>query len=166
MPILHLIIQMQVIHVISDTVANFFAYGGITESFPFIQHNGALLNFPILMISSAALFPPVRDIAKKTKAGYLMKGLLISVIVISASAVLWSPFLLERYRMDVYFLMGIHCFLTIGFWNEESQKSRLFSSVIYGLSALTIVSSFLHYILEIGEYYPEIVLRYADGFGF
>ena len=34
----------------------------------------------------------------------------ISVLVISFIDVLWSPELLERYRMDIYFLVGIGCF--------------------------------------------------------
>ena len=112
-------------------------------------------NFPILSLSVAALFSPVRDRAKSTMHWALLLGLFVAVIIITAADVHWSPYLLERYRMDLYFLMGIGCFSVLGLWYEDSQKKTALSVAIYALCAVTIVTSWLFYIGTVGVYYPD-----------
>lgn len=155
----------QLLRIITETAGNFFAFRSITETFPYFQTSSVFFNFPILLFSIAALFPPVRESAKKTKIWLFLLGLLISVLVITAVDVLWSPYLLERYRMDIYFLMGIGCFLTLGMWYEESEKKKGFSVLIYSLSIATVVSSFLLYVRTIGAYYPEKINEIANALG-
>jgi len=155
----------QLLRIISETGSNFFAFKSITETFPYFQTSSVFFNFPILSFSIVALFPSVRESAKKEKIRPFLLGLLISVLVITAADVLWSPYLLERYRMDIYFLMGIGCFLTLGMWYEESKKKEVLSVVIYFLSIATAVSSFLLYVRTVGVYYPEKILEIANALG-
>ena len=122
-------------------------------------------NFPILFFSIAALFPLVGERAKKTNAFPFLLGLVISVLVITAVDVLWSPYLLERYRMDIYFLMGIGCFLALGMWYEESRNKKWLSVLIYSLSIVTVVSAFLLYVRTVGVYYPDKINEFASILG-
>ena len=121
-------------------------------------------NFPILF-SVVALFSSIRERAKRTIVLPFLLGLFISVIVITAIDVLWSPYLLERYRMDIYFLMGISCFLTLGMWYEESGKKRGIALLIYSLSIVTVVSAFLLYVRTVGVYYPDKINEFANMLG-
>ena len=41
--------------------------------------------------------------------------LFVIPLVIAVMDALWSPFMTERYRMDQYWIMGVLCFLVIGF---------------------------------------------------
>ncbi len=155
----------QLFRVFSDTISNFFAYGGSTDSFPFIKSSGAFFDFPVLFLLLASLFSPVRDSAKNKKAWPIIIGILVAVILITVFEVLWSPVLLERYKMDILFLMGIGCFLTIGLRYEESEKPKLFSLVIILLSELTLISSYLFYIRAVGNEYPDRVFWIAFELG-
>lgn len=155
----------QLLRIVTESARNFFAFKSVTETFPYIQTSSVFFNFPILLFSFVALFPPVCENAKKTKILPLLLGLLISVLVITAIDVLWSPYLLERYRMDIYFLMGIGCFLTLGMWYEECRKKKWLSALLYSLSAATVVSAFLLYVRTVGVYYPDKINEFASILG-
>ena len=155
----------QLLRILSETGNNFFAFKSIKDTFPYVQTSSVFFNFPILFLFIVALFPPVRDRAKSTKLFPFLLGIIVSVLAITAIDVLWSPYLLERYRMDIYFLMGIACFPALGLWYEESQKKKVLSTVLYGLSIVTVASSFLLYVRTVGVYYPEKVQEFAEIFG-
>lgn len=154
----------QLLRIINGAAGNFFAFRSITEAFPYFQTSSVFFNFPILF-SVIALFSSVREHAKRTKALPFLLGLFISAIVITAIDVLWSPYLLERYRMDIYFLMGISCFLTLGMWYEESGKKRGIALLIFSLSIVTVLSAFLLYVRTVGVYYPDKINEFANMLG-
>ena len=137
----------------------------MTEAFPYLQASSVFFNFPILFFSAAMLLPTVRKSAKKTKVMPFVFGLLVCVLAVTAVDVLWSPFLLERYRMDIYFLMGIGCFLALGMWYEESRAKKWLSALIYSLSIATVASAFLLYVSRVGVYYPEKVSEIGNMIG-
>ena len=105
--------------------------------------------------------------AKELKIYPFMVGLFVSALVITAADVLWSPYLLERYRMDIYFLMGIGCFICLGLWHSvsgENQKKGL--SIFYGLcAAVTLLQAYLLYVRTVGVYYPDKVTEIAAMLG-
>ena len=94
-----------------------------------------------------------------------MLGLVISVLVITAIDILWSPRLLERYRMDIYFLMGIFCFLALGMWQEENKRKKWLSVLINVLCIVTVITAFLLYVRVVADKYPEIAVEYANILG-
>lgn len=154
----------QLLRIINGAAGNFFAFRSTTEVFPYFQTSSVFFNFPILF-SVIALFSSVREHAKRTKALPFLLGLFISAIVITAIDVLWSPYLLERYRMDIYFLMGISCFLTLGMWYEESGKKRGIALLFFSLSIVTVLSAFLLYVRTVGVYYPDKINEFANMLG-
>lgn len=155
----------QLLRIITESASNFFAYRSITETFPYFQTSSVFFNFPILFFSIVAVFPSAHEGIKKTKTLPFLLGLVISVIVITAADVLWSPYLLERYRMDIYFLIGIGCFMTLGMWYEGSSRRKTLSVLIYALSLATVVSAFLLYVRTVGVYYPDKINEFASILG-
>jgi hypothetical protein len=67
--------------------------------------------------------------------------------------------------MDIYFLVGIGCFVAFGLWYEESRKKKWLSALIYALSVATVVSAFLLYVRSVEVYYPEKVNEFASILG-
>ena len=66
--------------------------------------------------------------------------------------------------MDIYFLMGIACFLIIGFWhsNTSASKHKTFASLIVLATVVTIVSVFLLYVRTVGAYYPHVIEGFEE----
>lgn len=155
----------ELLRIINETIGNFFTFSGVTEDFPYLQTSSVFFNFPILLLSAAAFFPPVSKRAKELKILPFLFGLPVSVLVITAADVLWTPYLLERYRMDIYFLMGIGCFLTLGLWHDRSENKKVLSAVFVILAVITVISAFLLCVRRIEIYYPEKVTEIANALG-
>jgi len=155
----------QLRRIAKGTIHNLITRVRITETFPYLQTCSVFNNFPVLLLSAVAFFPRVFRRIWKTKAFSLLVGLVISVFVITAADILWSPYILERYRMDVYFLVGIGCFIALGMWYEESRNKKWLSVLFYFLSVVTAVSAFLLYVRTVGNYYPDKMIEFANIFG-
>ena len=151
------------LRIINETVRNLFLPGTITGSFPYVQASSVFYNFPILFLGLVAFVPCVFLRLRRAKLLPLIIGIAVSVLVITAMDVLWTPYLLERYRMDIYFLMGIGCYLVIGCWHRACRaKGRMILNVfLVGLSVATVISAFLLCVDTVGVYYPEKVSEIA-----
>jgi len=153
-----------VVRIIHDTAKNFFQVSMFTKEFPYLQAGSVFYNFPILLLCLGVFLPGVFRRLRKEKLLLLIIGFAVSVLVITAMDILWTPYLLERYRMDIYFLMGIGCYIIIGIWHRScSRKVRTALNVLLVcLSAATVISSFLLCVDTIGVYYPDKVTEIAE----
>jgi hypothetical protein len=153
-----------IVRIINDSAKHFFAIGEIKETFPYVKASSVFFNFPILLLCLAILRTGVIKNMKKATILPFVIGLLVSVVLITAVDIMWAPYLLERYSMDIYFLMGIACFIIIGFWYEDcAEKNRkYFSSAMMILAGITTVATFLLCIRTIGAYYPEKITEMAE----
>lgn len=152
------------VRVFNDTLNNFFGRKNITAGFPFLSASGVFFNFPILFMGIGSFKSSVIKSMRQNKLLPLMIGLFIAVLLINTIDIMWTPFLLERYRMDIYFLMGIACFIVIGSWynaGTAKQRKRL-SAVIVALSVITIISAALLCVRTMGAYYPEVITDIAN----
>ena len=147
-----------ILRVLNDTANNFFVLGRIGTAFPYLRSSSAFANFPILFLTVLA-FLPALSAGRERRLGPLLAGLLVTVLVITAFEIVWTPYLLERYRMDLYFLLGLLCFLAVGLWygslGEKGRRRLAFVSM--SLAATTVVSAFLLCVYTVGIYYPEKV---------
>ena len=153
-----------VVRIINNTLNNFFGRKNITVSFPYLSASGVFFNFPILLMGIGLFKTSVLKSARQNKLLPLIIGLFISVLIISAIDIMWTPYLLERYRMDMYFLMGIGCFIAVGLWYETGnsrQRVRL-SAVTVSLAVITVISAALLCIRTMGAYYPEVITDIAN----
>ena len=154
------------IRLANESIRNFFLFEGINANFPYFRTSSVFFNFPILLLS-LALFRS--DVCKKAKEHHLLPlliGFPLTALIITAVDILWSPYLLERYRMDVYFLLAIGCFIILGLWSEVNKETHRkgFQTVLLLGSALTVLSSFLLYVQTLGVYYPNQVTAIAKQF--
>ena len=105
---------------------------------------GSFLTFPILFFTVIPwLNPKVWKLVKENKLFLLLLFIYISVIVIILIDVLWSPFILARYKTDVLWLLGILSYIMIGLWYQQSNNKRLFGYLMVFMSIITVMGSVL-----------------------
>lgn len=122
---------------------NFLSVGERTRTFPYITFSGALVNFPVLALAFGGCNPAVRRKIRDGGLGGWMAMLTAVPLVITIIDIQWAPFLTERYRMDIYFVMALLCFLVVGFWGmslKTEDAGLRFSKLISVVSFLTIFS--------------------------
>jgi len=145
------------LRVINGTLENFLTRKNIQLYFPYLTPGGVFFNFPILLLLAGIIKAAVRKEMNKNKMLWVVLGIFVTVFAITAMDILWTPYLLERYRMDIYFLLGIACFIIVGFWfNTCLPKQRmLLSTCLTVLSVITVITAFLLCVNRIGVYYPD-----------
>ena len=151
----------------------FLGLNHLSDEFPFIFYNGAFINFPILLLSLCFLS---KNIAESLQAKNLYRFSFFMFFIplfITLFDVYWSPFLLERYHMDFYYLLCIGSFLGIATWLEQlSGRKRLF--LICGITALAFavfVVEFMFFCIPYDGsytfyYYPEVLNEIYKGLRF
>lgn len=153
-----------VTRILKGLAQNFLAIGNVSGEFPYIKAGGVFFNFPILLLCFGIISPAVLKNMRKSKILMLVIGLFLTVLIITAADVMWTPYLLERYRMDIYFLMGIACFTVVGMMsNSCDEKIRPYlnhAAVI--MSVITVISSVLLCVNTVGNYYPDKVSEIAN----
>lgn len=133
----------------------------LRATFPYIRFAGALLNFPMLLLSAVLIAPAVQKRLREHKLLLLVLTMFGAVVLITVMTILWTPYLLERYHMDIYFLLGIACFLIVGVWYDR-RPSRRISSLVVIMSAYTLVCGFLFCVQSIGQYYPGLMAKIGE----
>ena len=141
---------------------NFFGFAGLTDTFPYISFSGAFLNFPIFFLIVFLLKTPVlRGVRKDGLAGLVLCLVVLPSLVTAVDAA-WTPFLMERYRLDIYYLLSILTFIAAASAHREmgaqSVRRLLWAADVLGVMALA--GSFLLFLVpndcNITALYPEI----------
>ena len=148
-----------ILRIINDSLNNFFRIGTIQDTFPYLQPAGVFFNFPILLLCIGVCKFSVGRYLHQARVLPLVLGVFVTVLVITAMDIVWTPYLLERYNMDIYFLLGIACFIVVGFWYRGGSPKQC-KWMQYGIIALfvvTLVSAYLFYQYRVGVYYPQLV---------
>lgn len=118
---------------LTSLLSNFFA-----PLFP-PKYGGAFMNFPLLLSVFGVFSPSVRNTLKAHRLHHFAYGLFLVPIVITFMDIMWSPYLLERYRMDIYFLMGILSFLVLCCYSTQASKnSRVYDFLTFGLPLFSV----------------------------
>ncbi len=157
---------------IVDLLANFYIRYPLTESFPFIQYNGVFINFPLLLLSVRIFSKDIAQSLKIKKLYDITFTLFMIPLIVTVIDSYWSPFLIERYRLDFYYLLCIVCFICIATWLEqvtETGKEILISFIVF-LTFAAFVVEFLFFCLPYeGSYtdvYPDILEEIYKGLCF
>lgn len=150
-------------NIVNQSLKYFFAVGTVQTAFPYFKASSLFYNFPILLLCFAMFKSEVRRNMRQQKVLGLVAGLFVSVLVITAMDIMWTPYLLERYRMDIYFLMGIACFIVIGCWfNCCTEKRAWLSAGVTIFSVATVVGACLLGVATLATYYPAKVTEIAN----
>lgn len=138
--------NFNLIDVINGISENFFAYTPLKSKFPYISHQSVFFNFPVCVIGAFCLFQKdtLEDL-KKEKLSGLIWGLILCPIIITIVQIAQAPVLIERYRSDFYWIIGILLFLIFGFFTETlGEKSRkAWNFIIPLLSFITIFGALM-----------------------
>lgn len=101
---------------------------------------GIFFAFPILLLSVVG---PVRKGSRtylvKSGLGLMIPVILVTVLVIIAMSILWTPYLLPRYTTDYLWLMGIALFLSVGALYQREKVNPRLTLIVGLLSVATIV---------------------------
>lgn len=151
------------LRIINNTGYSFFTIGSLGMQFPYVSPVGVAFNFPILFLLAFLLSPAVIKELKERRLLLFTVGFIAAALLITAIDIVWSPYLLERYHMDIYFLLGIACFLVIGAkYRTYTERQRAgFSCAVSILSVFTVLSSALLCICTVGAYYSDRVAEIA-----
>lgn len=151
--------------VISQLGLSFFNVPRISGEFPYIAPEaavgsgpyGVFFNFPILLLGLVIFSKESLRELRRMRLSPLMAGIAATVLIISAVDVMWTPFLIERYHMDIYFLLGLGCFIALGTrYVTDRQRGRgLLNSAVSVLSAGAVLTSVLFFFYRVGYTYPE-----------
>lgn len=153
-----------IVKILNGISSMLFADTTQSVDFPYLKHAGAFFNFPILLLMIFASIAPARKLMKEHKLTPLLIGLAVSVIVIIGIDIMWTPYMLDRYYMDIYFLLGIIAFICIGAWYEgSSEKHRKWlNTILFAFAGVTVFASFLYFVKTMSVYYPAKV-TYLQG---
>ena len=102
----------------------------MSDTFPYVSFNGILLNFPLLCFGVFGMGSEgVRVRIREDHMRHSIRCFCCIPVIIAMTDVLWAPTVLERYRMDIYWIMGILCFIIIGYYhrNLSGQSAEQFS---------------------------------------
>ncbi len=154
--------QFDLIKIVNWVIQNFFGYTFMRQDFPYLCHSSVFMNFPVCFLAVLLLF------RKETRAFLREHGLRGFVIVlgcvpviITVSQILMSPFLLERYRLDIYWLVGLLSFLSFGILYQTTapEKQKRYGFLMSLAAFVTLFSSFLFWLLpwdnNFTQHFPE-----------
>ena len=127
--------------------------GEFVRKFPHIVETGVLVSYPVYNTGIYAVTrKKVQAGLKSSKLHLFMWGGVVTIAVIILADVIWSPYLLSRYKEDMIWLLGMMLFAAAGMMYAESKQgsaagigtesydtNRKFSSVVTLLSILAIL---------------------------
>lgn len=158
-----------VMRIINDLPISFFKPQTIESAFPYLtagddlpsSFSGIFFIFPIFILIFTIFNHRVFNSLKKSKLLYLIYGLIASILVISVIDILWSPFPIERYHLDIYFLISIVSFIVIGLYHQtlSLRNQKYFNFIIAIFSIITMVTIFLLCMNFLQLFFPETVLE-------
>ncbi len=130
----------------------------ISKSFPFIENRGILTSYPIFLFLIGMLRPSFWKMLRKEKLTMIVVGLLLLMAVITVLENLWSPILILRYQMDLFFLLGILCYIVIGFHFGSCSEKQIkpLAIIAIGLAILCIALDVLYYASELMNSCPDV----------
>ena len=118
------------------------------KNFPYINYGGIILNFPILVFPYIMIYNENfrKRIKEKNMWSFYLCLLILPILIIIIDS-LFSPIPLERYRMDVYYIMVISTFISICNCDIDFGKSKAYKIILIILLALTLVKIILLFLV-------------------
>ncbi len=131
-------------------IAYYLSCSPFGDTFPYVQFNGVFVNFPIFCFAIFGICSgKVRGAMRERKVLSFTAFLFFVPLLITVMDILWAPTVLERYRSDIYWLLGILCYLVIGFYAGNMQEAgrRKFSFWMSLWAFATIAMCFLLFLV-------------------
>ena len=159
--------QFNLVKVINGLMENFIAYKPINDKFPYISFNSILINFPIFILTYFCLFQKSTiKLLKDSKIFGFVFTIFILPYIITIMEVLMSPWLLERYRTDIYWLMGLLTYLVFGLilCKQELERRKKYNFLLLIFTYLTFFQCFLLWCIPWDGNFTSELPEYLDIF--
>lgn len=137
-----------------------------SDSFPFIGMGGVFMNYPFLFLTIVLFLPRVRMQLSHARLLGVVRALFVTIVVTILIDTQFTPVMNPRYRMEVYWLLGILFFIAAGALQQYvlHQKAIPACSALLGIAcAIMIYTSFLLYLVpfdgNIADYDPDFLRR-------
>lgn len=140
-------------------VYQFASWIPIGKNFPYVSYMGIFFAFPILLCILMLAQDGVRAKIRETKLTGVMGVLLVLPMLITVMDAVYTPYMLTRYQLDVNFLLGIACFIAIGFRCETKKQSFLITALVF----VSLINFFLLIIVPYDgnatAYDPQLLIK-------
>ena len=150
----------------------FYGKSVVLDSFPFITFNGVFVDFPILLLSARIFSRDITETLKQKSLDSISLLMFFLPVLIVLFDLYWTPFMMERYNLDFYYLLCIVSFIAIAAWLEViSQKRR--KLLLGTLTFLSFAVLFVEFLLSCLPFdynytfwYPEVLQDIYKGLRF
>ena len=141
-----------------------FVVSPVDMQLPYLRTgNGAFAVCPLLLFCLAFLLPQSGQLLKKKRLYGVSVTLVITVMVIAALQIMWSPWLLDRYQNDYVYLLSIGAFCGAGScfaWIQNGKKlSRMICLASLGCVFLTALVFMIPFDENYTAYDQDAILR-------
>lgn len=122
---------------------NFYLLPSFTVKFPFVWYSGVFFNYPVLLLSARIFSKNIAHVLQEKQLYHFSLLSFFSTVLITIFTVYWSPFLIERYHLDFYYVLCILSFIATSAWFETVSKEKrklLISCLVFLLFAVYAVS--------------------------
>ncbi len=149
--------------ILNGFMYQFASWVPIGETFPYVSYMGSFFAFPILLCILMLLQDEVRTKIKEKKMTGIIGVLLVLPMLITVMDAVYTPYMLTRYQLDVNFLLGIACFIAIGFRCETIKNKKHFFMFSVVILFLTGINFFLMLIVPYDgnatAYDPQLLMK-------
>ena len=130
---------------IKSILENFFKLPKYYNYFPYVNTSSIFFNFPILLLPYILILDKkYRKNLKDKKLMLLYISLMILPFIITTLDALSTPYLIERYRMDEYYILAILTFISISnYYTIHKSKKDWLKIIINILAIITIIKCIL-----------------------
>ena len=153
---------------LKDLKNTFFQISPLKDTFPYIAYSGLFVCYPFLLLIFSIFSRPVRkSIAHTHLSGFTIALFIVPFLIIMIDG-LWSPFLLERYKLDFSFVMCILLLLSCGFIHEHLSENNgtWFAFIMYISAIQSVFVSLLLFLIPMDYnytfYYGDRILDLFD----
>lgn len=143
----------------------FFEYKKPTDEFPYVRYSGIFYEFPLLLFCFSILWPKTCRKLRESKLLLFTISIIVSIFVIVMAEVMMSPYLLERYKLDIWYLMCILSYILIGclYQTIKSEKvKKCLTVLVVFLSIEAFVMSVLLFMVPYDGNITSLDLRILD----
>lgn len=145
---------------------NFIWAAPLKGEFPYIGYSSVLMNFPLCILGYVtALRRATWQGMRENRLVGFMVALCATPVVITVMDVLMSPLLLERYRSDLYWLVGLFCFMAFGLFCHSltGPAKRMCGFLLSLIGIATAYQAFFLWCfpadMNYTYYYPKMLER-------
>lgn len=128
--------------VLNGILYHFLGWSEVSIYFPYIHEDGLLVLFPVLLLGCYPFGARPKD---GPHVHGLSASICLSVILISASQIVYSPHMLRRYTSDLGFLVALAFCLGAVRNYKESTKQALLSCLLCASALYSLAIFFLLY---------------------